>query len=1163
MALALLSLSSPGASFAQTRHNIEPTEAGAGATSDDSTKLTDQADALSRQGRYAEAEVFYQKALALRRATLGENNLGTATSYNNLAANLNAQGRYAEAEPLYRKALSVVRLALGDGHPDAAAIYNNIAVNLGAQGRYVEADPIYRKALAIRRAALGENNPDTAASYDNLAVNLNAQGHYAEAEPLFRKALEVRRVTLGENHPDTATSYHNVAINLYWRGHYTAADPLFRKALAIRREALGENHPDTARAYDNLAGNLRAQGRYAEADPLLRKALAIRRATLGENHPDTATSYNDTAGNLKAQGLYAEADPLYRKALAIRRAGLGENHPDTAASYNNIASDLNAEGRYAEADPLYRKALDIRRAVLGENHPYTAEAYNNLAFNLNALGRYAEADPLFRKALDVRRATLGENHPDTATGYNNLAANLNAQGHYADADLLYRKALDIYRATEGENHPDTAQGYNNLASNLVFLRRYGDADPLFRKALAIRRATLGETHPDTGTSYNNLAFNLNALGRFAEADPLYRKALAIRRTTLGEMHPDTAETYSNIAANLDAKGSYAEAEHSAADALTIAIFLRNRDVTNQHNPASAKDPLANISSTYLRAAWKADAPGLRSASPHATTALQAAQDLVQSASSRAMIRAAARQAASSGPLAGIVREEQDMSARAGIVDRRIIGALGSKNPADADKLRAQRDTIAARLTVLDAEIDRDFPTYRAIVSPQPLPLDRIQGALMPDEGLLLLLIDGDDIYSFAVGKRALAWNRIAGGAPGTLAKIAHLRCQVDTNACKGPRTADEQRNYGASHSQHFDLRAANDLYTSLVAPIEKALGGVHRLYLTTSGALGDLPIGMLVTTPPVADAADPDAEFHPEILARAPWFADRYAITYLPAVSGLLLRNAQKPANHATTVPFDGYGDPHLLGSGTDGERGLTAFSGMERNGLPVGDLELIRKLQPLPGTAVELRGMATTLDAPSSMVHVLDQATESALKSDPLLSRARVVAFVTHGALAGEGARAGLGFSEPGLIFTPPQAPISLPDGSTDDGVLTASEASLLSLSADWVILSACNTASAEGSSGGDGLSALSRGFLYAGAHALLASHWRVADDSASALTDEAIDIHQHHPELTKAQALQHAMRTIRTGVRDDGTPLANYFPSFAHPADWAPFTEIADHDE
>lgn len=170
-------------------------------------------------------------------------------------------------------------------------------------------------------------------------------------------------------------------------------------------------------------------------------------------------------------------------------------------------------------------------------------------------------------------------------------------------------------------------------------------------------------------------------------------------------------------------------------------------------------------------------------------------------------------------------------------------------------------------------------------------------------------------------------------------------------------------------------------------------------------------------------------------------------------------------------------------------------------------------------------------------------------------------MAFATHGALAGEGKDTE--FSEPGPILTPPAQPINLPDGSIDDGVLTASVASLLSPSAEWVILSACNTASAECSNGPNGLSAPSRGFLDAGAHALLASHWRVADDSFAALTDQTIRIHQQHPELTRAQALQHAMKTVRTGVSHDGTLLPSYFATFAHPAEWALFTEIANHDE
>ena len=102
-------------------------------------------------------------------------------------------------------------------------------------------------------------------------------------------------------------------------------------------------------------------------------------------------------------------------------------------------------------------------------------------------------------------------------------------------------------------------------------------------------------------------------------------------------------------------------------------------------------------------------------------------------------------------------------------------------------------------------------------------------------------------------------------------------------------------------------------------------------------------------------------------------------------------------------------------------------------------------------------------------------------------LTKYRVIHFATHGTIAGEIE----GTSEPGLILTPPTEQTEL-----DDGYLSASEVAALKLDADWVILSACNTA-AGGANGAEALSGLARAFFYAGARALLVSHWSV--DSAA----------------------------------------------------------------
>ena len=83
-------------------------------------------------------------------------------------------------------------------------------------------------------------------------------------------------------------------------------------------------------------------------------------------------------------------------------------------------------------------------------------------------------------------------------------------------------------------------------------------------------------------------------------------------------------------------------------------------------------------------------------------------------------------------------------------------------------------------------------------------------------------------------------------------------------------------------------------------------------------------------------------------------------------------------------------------------------------------------------------------------------------------------------------------GLGEPALALTLPEKP-----NTSDDGLLTASEVAELKLNADWVVLSACNTAAGD-KPGAEALSGLARSFFYAGAHALLVSHWDVGSSVA-----------------------------------------------------------------
>jgi len=149
------------------------------------------------------------------------------------------------------------------------------------------------------------------------------------------------------------------------------------------------------------------------------------------------------------------------------------------------------------------------------------------------------------------------------------------------------------------------------------------------------------------------------------------------------------------------------------------------------------------------------------------------------------------------------------------------------------------------------------------------------------------------------------------------------------------------------------------------------------------------------------------------------------------------------------------------------------------------------------------------------------------------------VIAFATHGLVSGELR----GLSQAALVLTPPAAA-----SDEDDGLLTASEIADLDLHADWIILSACNTAS-SGSANEPLFSGLAQAFTQAGARSLLLSHWRVRDDAAARLTVDTV--RGAGSGLDRAQALRAAQLALIADADVAGG---------AHPAIWAPFILIGD---
>lgn len=1009
-------------------------------------------------------------------------------------------------------------------------------------------------ALALAGAVPALAAPDPQAEIARIEDRLQsatAERRWADAVALGQAALAIEERSKGPDHPEVGGTLSLIAGWLVEQGKLAEATPLYRRARGIFLGKLGPDHALTAEATSNLAGNLQALGQYDKAETLYRDALQGALAKGASGRP-AALAYNNLAFTLGRQGRFTEARDLYAKALAIAR-GWEPGDLDLALIESNVAANLDALGRPLEAEPLYRQALAVRIAELGPDDPAVATSYNNLGFNLDGQGRYADAAPAYARALAIRSA-IDSKGLAAATSYNNAAHNLNRQGNYAAAAPLYAKALAIWQTVYGPNHPITAIGLSNVAVNLERQGKAAEAEPMLAQALAIRIAALRAGHPDIATAQLRLGHALATQGKFDAALPLYAQAVAARRAAFGPDHPALAEALIDQADLYLAVGRTAEAVSAAREAADIVRRRRlgrigdardsgstqqaaGRDATD----ASRFDPLAGAFAALLRASWARAAQAPSEAAGLRAEAFLAAQDLSISAAARSMARTAARTAAGPGPLGDLVRRQQALSDLAAELDARLLRQLVQGDAAQIAETRAKLDGAARDLADADGQLKTAFPDYARLIGSESLPLDATQARLDRHAGLLLIVPAGGDLYSFAIGPRTVAWSRQANAAAPVAATVHGLRCQLDPQGC-----GDRAGGWPA-----FDRAAAFGLYRDLIAPVEPALKGAKGLFVVTGGALAELPFSLLPVAPPAAGEEDDDAA----VLQRTLWLGDRYAISTLPAVSVLRVTAVIPAASGSIgATPFVGYGAPHFLGpAGAD--RDIDTFlripQPVDSAGQGLADLATLRELSPLPGTEIELKAMATTMQVPAATLHLGTAATEASVRTDPAVSSARVLAFATHGILPGEIE----GLREPGLAFTPPEK--SSPE---DDGVLSASEVAGMHLSADWVILSACNTASADGTPGADSLSSLGRAFLYAGAGSLLASRWRVADDATAALTVETLVARK--AGLPRAAALQVAMRAVRTGRRADGTPLPGWRESWASPAAWAPFTVIGNDD-
>lgn len=449
-----------------------------------------------------------------------------------------------------------------------------------------------------------------------------------------------------------------------------------------------------------------------------------------------------------------------------------------------------------------------------------------------------------------------------------------------------------------------------------------------------------------------------------------------------------------------------------------------------------------------------------------------------------------------------------------------LAAVAKPTKLQVEGLIAARETLEylqSEQTVLLAKL-AEYPRFRAL-SPTRLQVSDLQAGLRPGEGYYKMAILGDDVYALWITASSARTFKIEGGVFGLDDAVSFLRQSIVSYES------------GELVTYPYEVEQARDLYVTLFGAIDEEMKSITHLIFEPDGPMLQLPPQVLIASQEGVDAyqeriEDPDADLFD--YREIDWLGRSRDVSIAVSPRGFLDIRKIAPS------------------------RAAKAYLGVGSNALPTGradptdpcawNLNTWRD----PIDPAELFFAASTFGEANSVVKTGEAFSDTALLGSEDISDYRVVHFATHGLVTAPNPNCP---ARPALV-TSFGAPGS-------DGLLSFREIFDLSLDADVVILSACDTAGMATASasreagiiggGNYALDGLVRAFVGAGARAVVASHWPVPDDynATQRLVEGLIS-------GRNGEGLAASLRTAQRGLMDEAET--------SHPFYWAAFIVLGD---
>lgn len=871
-----------------------------------------------------------------------------------------------------------------------------------------------------------------------------------------------------------------------------------RKALesGVRVLKLGQessNRHGEAQAFDLIGEAYYRLGATQKALDSYQKALSIwhdlrdqRGQALALLHCGYAYSdLSDTKG----------AEDSYSKALALWR-GVG-NRWGEARTLTGIGHLKSKLGEKQEALKSYEEARRLFQPT--GDRIGAAGVLNGMGYVYNELGQPPRALESYEQALQLFKAAsyrVGEANSLLFIGRTHylLADYPGALDYYAKSLLMFR-ALN-YRRGESYTLKDMGTVYFSQGDKKNAVNYYEQALLLMREVKDRR---------EEAYALNCLARVYESLGQKQKALNYYNTALPLNRAT-GDRFGESTTLYNTARAQRDA-GNMTEARSQIERAIELAESLRT-NVSSQDLRASYFATARQFYELHVDVLMQLDK---RQSSAVYRTAAFDVSERARARSFLELLREAStniRQGVNTELLERERNLEQEINAKA----ERHTQLVANKATAEAQTLAAELNQLTTEYDEVKARIKSVSPRYAALTQPQPLSLKEIQNRLLDDNSVLLEYMLGDErSYLWAVTRTEVFGYELPPRAKIEDAAQSFRKLLTANQPVAGESFDQQQARIKAAEAQISEATAS---FTQLVlGPVAGQLG-TKRLLIVSDGALQYIPFQALSLR---ANTAGNSAEQIPLIVD--------HEIVNEPSASALALvlsdTSQRQPALNSIAVfanPVFEVDDSRVKSGAAQAQSSAASKTGPgQAASFDIGYGE--GRIPALPASRDEAEAIMAVAPWGTGLKALDFDANRTAI-TKPELAQYRIVHFATHGFINY------LHPEQSGLV-------LSLVDqqGRPQEGFVRLHDIYNLKLSADLVVLSACNTGLGKDVKG-EGLIGLTRGFMYAGAGGVTASLWKVDDEATAELMKHFYE-GMFQKGLTPAAALREAQLGMWKGKR------------------------------